>query len=228
MPDGRLADTIAVPDAPRFGDSFSLANASGYDRPFSREQVSTMTGAGLLAVGDNGSYAIDLLRDGKPVVRIEREFTPIAIDGAERTEWQAWARHMEAVARRNGTSKAVGMVPKVATFGDRAVSYPIPRTKPPFSEFRSDSDGRLWVRRYVVAEPRPGPERAKGDPRPRRVWRERPTYDVFESDGRFLGTLVLPWDSFPLDAAGPLVWLVVEGELGEEIVVQYRITPGTR
>ena len=103
----------------------------------------------------------------------------------------------------------------------RARHYVIPRVKPAFSELTSDADGRIWVRRYVAAVSRPGDVRKAGDKRPRRVWREPTTYDVFEPSGRLLGTVTLPEDAAFQDATGNTLWLTVTGELGEDTVERY-------
>ncbi len=217
---GRILDTLAIPVDPNPEPSFSLSSPSGYDRPFTRELVSTMTSRGALLVGDNRTYGFELRRAGAPTVRIERGWTPVALQRDERVEWEAWARMFE---RRAAASPPAA--PGVTVIGapPSTVRYAIPRAKPPFSELRSDAEERIWVRRYVTAVSRPGPERAPGDERPRRVWREPTTYDVFERSGRFLGTVTLPWNTRFEDAAGMHVWLTGTGEQGEDFVGRYRL-----
>ena len=59
-------------------------------------------------------------------------------------------------------------------------------------------------------------------------WRERPVFDVFEPNGRFLGTVELPIRARFMEARGDHVWAVDRDELGVEYVVRYRIeTLGT-
>ena len=210
-PAGKLLDTIPIP-AESSEPSFVLAGPSGFDRPFTRRTVTALSANGELIIGDNRRYSFDVQRRGAPVLRIERPFTPIEIRGDERREWEAWAGTFERNARTNG----------------RSASFPIPDTKPAYSELRTDSDGRIWVRRYVTAQSRPGPERKPGDDRPRRVWKEPPTFDVFEPQGRFLGTVSLPINSAFYDARDRNLWVTVRGESDEEYVVRYRIDPVTR
>ncbi len=222
-PDGVLLDTIRVPSATFSPPSFVLSTPSGYDRPFTRELVSTMSSRGALLIGDNRTYAFEQRRAGAPTIRVERLYEPIPLTGAERTEWESWARHMEQqAANRPAPPKGV------MGGGPSIVKYEIPRNKPPFSALASDSDGRIWVRRYVEAVYRKAPDRAAGDARPKREWREPPTYDVFLTDGKFLGTVVLPWNSRFEDAIGNQVWVTGTGELGEEFVARYRIETGSR
>ena len=222
-PDGVVLDTLKVPTSTFAAPSFVLSTPSGYDRPFPRELVSTMSSRGALLVGDNRTYAFEQRRPGAATIRVERAYQPIALLAEERTEWEAWARMFEQqAANRPAAPKGV------IGGGPRTVKYDIPRDKPPFSELDSDADGRIWVRRYAPAVYRKAPERAAGDKRPKREWREPPTYDVFLSDGKFLGTVVLPWNSRLEEAIGNQVWVTGTGEAGEEFVARYRIETGSR
>ncbi len=222
-PEGQVVDTIDIPQSPGSGQSFVLSTASGYDRPFNRDIVSTMSSRGALLTGDNQSYAFEVRRPGAPTVRIERNFDPIRITGDERKEWEAWASFFEDRAR-NAPPPPKNVI--VAGSGKR--DYSIPREKPPFSELKSDSDGRIWVRRYVAAVYRKGADRAANDKRPRRDWKEQPTYDVFQLDGRLLATIVLPWNTRFEDARGADVYLTGTAETGENFVARYRIETGSR
>lgn len=219
--DGRVLDSIAVPKDPNPTDGLILSTTAGYDRPFTREWVSTMSTGGALLFGDNSRYAFEQRIAGQPTVRIERSHTPTSITSDERVEWEAWARHFTDRARAPLSNDRV-----VQTAPTRVPTYIIPKTKPAFSSLRSDRDGRTWVRKYIAAVSRPGDARKSGDTRPRRVWREPTTYDVFDPNGKFFGTVELPWDARFEDASDMTVWATVTGELGEELVVRYRIVLG--
>jgi hypothetical protein len=162
-----------------------------------------------------------MMRAGAPALRIEREHTPLRLGREERAEWLAWARWFEERAA-NPTSND----PRVILPAPRQVRYEVPEAKPAFSELRTDSQGRFWVKRYVAAQRRVVREQATppGTPaRPTRSWHEPPTYDVFEPQGRFLGTVTLPWDARFYDARDRQIWATVSGEFGETYVVRYRI-----
>ena len=218
-PTGEVRDTIPIPDDSARAQSFVLATASGYDRPFVRELVTTMSSLGYLITGRNDAYAFELHRPGAPVLRIERPGQPvIPLGRGERAEWEAWATSFER-REANPTSSN----PNVILPAPRRVDYTIPETKPFFSELRTDSQGRIWVRRYVAAVSRPGPARPRGDDRPRREWREPPTFDVFQPDGRFLGTVTLPFNSYMYDAIDRHLWVEVRGDSDESYIVRYRI-----
>lgn len=89
-------------------------------------------------------------------------------------------------------------------------------------------DGRIWVERYVEAKERPGPPRAEGDQRPRRVWREPRTFDVFEPDGRILGTVVLPEDTYIFVRRGRHVWGTYRDESDVSYIIRLRLETGKR
>jgi len=220
---GKVLDTIREPRELNPLDSWVFDTPSGHERPFTREIVSTMSRFGALIAGRNDAYAFELTRPGARTVRIERAYTPITLQSGERTEWEAWARYMEDRSAAPLTSNRT-----IQTAPRRRAVYSIPAVKPAFSEFRTDSDGRIWVRRYVTAIPKPDGERKPGDKKPRRVWKEQPTYDVFEKTGRFMGTVVLPWKADFEAAIGTSVYLTVTGELGEEAVARFRIEPQKR
>jgi hypothetical protein len=219
-PAGKILDTIAVPREPNPADSWVFDKPSGYERPFTRELVTTMSSVGALIVGQNDRYAFELRRPGSTAVRIEREYIPVPLKPDEKKEWDAWATYMQDRSASPLLSDRI--VPGAIR---RRRQYNIPAVKPAFSEFRTDSDGRIWVRRYVDAVRKPEAERKPGDPRPRRVWKEQPTYDVFESTGRFMGTVVLPWNADFEDAIGTAVYLTLTGESGEEVIARMRIIP---
>jgi hypothetical protein len=215
-PAGTVLDTIPIPDDPNKAQSFVLSTPSGYDRPFPRETVSTISRMGYLISGRNDAYKFQLHPNRKPGLTIERAYTPIRVAQDERAEWEAWA----AFFQRRATNPP-GRGPAVV--GPRPAAYSIPQTKPPFSELRTDADGRIWVRRYVEAQRRPATPRRAGNESPQHLWREPPTFDVFEPAGRFLGTVTLPWSSFFYDASDRFVWAGLRGDLDEAYVVRYRL-----
>ena len=62
-----------------------------------------------------------------------------------------------------------------------------------FCDLFAGDDGRIWVFRYVAADKRddvaPLPDRPE---HPLLTWREPSTFDVFEPDGTFLWSVVVP------------------------------------
>ena len=216
-PDGVVLDTVLAPVTATPVRSFVLSSSSGYDRPFTREVLNTVTVFGELVSGDNATYDIERrARDGS-VARITRPYQAVPVGAGERAEWEAWAAFFEAQARHRPASE------RAIEIGPAEGDYVIPAQKPAYHTLLSDREGRLWVRRYVVADSVPGAERAAGDPRPQRVWREPSTFDVFERDGAWLGTVTLPPNTRFAEARGRHLWVIGTGDQGEDIVARYRI-----
>jgi hypothetical protein len=214
-PTGAILDTLRIPREPR-PESFVLMTSSGVERPFPTERVTTLSPLGHLISGRNDTYAFDLQISPQRVIRIERPYAPIRLGRDERNEWEAWSRFFE---QRIANPSAGNPNPA------RRASFSIPDMKPAFSELATDSQGRIWVRRYVEAQRRPARDRPAAVQMPQHVWREPPTFDVFESDGRFLGTVTLPWNAVLFEARDNLIWATVRGEFDETYVVRYRMEP---
>lgn len=221
-PDGAVLDTIPIPADPNEGQSFVLATSSGYDRPFTTQLVTRLSPLGYMITGRNDSYSFTLHRPGAPLV-IERPYTPVPVTRPERAEWEAWAAMFSEAAANPPPSS-----PGVINPPPRRLTFDIPDVKPAYSYLRTDSQGRVWVRRYVAAQQRPGPEPEPGARQPRRVWREPPTWDVFQPDGTFLGTITMPWDSFLHDASDNTIWATVPGEFNESYLIRLQIVPSAR
>lgn len=180
--------------------------------------VTAVSPLGYRMWGRNDDYAFFRpLPDGR-LERLVRDWTPVRYARSERAESQ----DMEDV------------------FAERNAESPrrIPRTKPAWSGFQVDSDGRLWVQRYtrgvqVNETPEIATRRRQFD-NPQRHWGEPQTYDVVEPDGRFLGTLQFPGTATAsvvprvqiMLAEGTTVWTVELGEYDEAYIVRYRIIPG--
>ena len=82
-----------------------------------------------------------------------------------------------------------------------------PETLPAFSDLEADAAGRLWVKDYVVGG-------------------EENRWDVFEPDGRWLGTVVLPRGFNPTEIGEDYVLGIVRDDLGVELVRVHRIEKG--
>lgn len=216
-PDGVVRDTVFEPALAERVPSFALWSVTGYDRPFPRERLNTVSVLGDVISGDNSTYAFERrARDGT-VQRVQRVLDPVPVRAGERAEWEAWARFMEEQARnRPANARAINLDPI-------NVRYEIPRYKPAYRALHSDADGRVWVQRYVAADSVPGPERSASDQRPRRTWREPSTFDVFDTSGDWLGTATLPGKTRFADARGRQLWVIGAGENGEDIVARYRV-----
>lgn len=171
----------------------------------------TLSPLGYRIVGRNNDYALDLLIGGGTVRRIEMAWTPIRY---RREEGDEKRRLERGFSERNGLPVRR-----------------IPTTKPPYSAFQVDSQGRIWVHMYaagLVEAETPGEralrEKYKGL---LREWRQPFVCEVIEPDGRFLGRVRFPNRQTSLAVAYDRdVWVVEKGRYDEPYVVHYRIENG--
>lgn len=203
---GKELTRIAIPREKASDEGFVLTTSEGPMWSFKTATLHAMSPLGYLVVGRNDEYAFDLVGiDGKTVRRISRDFDPVPLNSDEKKEWKAWAEYFGR-SRRPDTPN----------------SYSIPDRKPAFKDIFVDGEGRIWVQRYVAAEKSDIPPRKPGDDRPLLTWREPVTFDAFEPEGRFLGTVVIPRDTVIRQWRVPYMWGIQTTDNGEQ-VVRYRI-----
>jgi hypothetical protein len=129
--DGELIDSLIPPDR----------GVEGPLPAFRTETLSAPSPHEYLVVGRNSEYAIHRpLRDGR-VLRIERPYQAVRIEGEERAQWESYLA--EWYARRGQGS------------------HSLPDTKPPWKQLYVDADARIWVLRYSEAQHRATPPSAR-------------------------------------------------------------------
>ena len=204
-PSGGVVDSIDAPPEEAEGPSFTMITGDGPRFPFTVKTLSAISPAGYLIWGRNDQYAFHRsLPDGR-VVRVTRTAPRLEATPEERAEWNAVAAYFE---RRNGSSHP-----------------PVPSEKPYFRALSADIEGRVWVQRYTTPyryEYSADELEERGD-RPTIEWREAQTYDVFEPQGRFLGTVTLPRQTRLSFARGMQIWAVAVGEFDEPYAVRFTI-----
>ncbi len=217
-PDGTIVDTLMVPDvgyeaptleARREGPDGSSVSINSV--PFSPGEHWAWHPDGYFLHGVSEQYRFTLLRDQQPL-RIERVGEPVAVAAGEKSNAEAQT-----------TRSMRGTDPNWRWSGPA-----IPDSKPAYSRLYTGADGRIWVQ-----VPRPGIEEDNPDFDPsetgstRTVWRQPVAFDVFESDGTFLGTVVAPdgFSTFPTPIFdGDLVWGVTRDDFGVQRIVRWRVT----
>ncbi len=218
-PSGVEEDTLKVPrwDYQQPQVTASREGSSSSRRvPFTARREWTFSPLRYFVAGLSTEYRIDLFRTGAPLLRIERDWTPIPVMDEEADERRTRIR--QGMQRQYGSWRWNGP--------------PIPDTKPPYRDIIADFDGRIWVQ---VSQPgRPRMTEAEALEEERRTERrplrfgEPVAYDVFDAEGRFLGHVRTP-DGFSTDpepmARGDTVWAVVEDELEVPSVVRFRMVP---
>ncbi len=216
-PEGAIGDTLWEPEydfddwqveARNEEDSVHIENV-----PFAPSVLWTLCPDGTVVGGVSEEYRFDLFySDGRhTVVEKTWERVPVLADEAR------WYRDRTTADLRT-------TLPGWAWNGPE-----VPRQKPAFADFIPDRSGRLWVRRQG-----PGVHLEEGDDHPRDradfyarpAWRETFTFDVFDLEGRFLGSVPIP-DGFQSSPepfiVDDLVLALVEDDEGVQYVRRYRL-----
>jgi hypothetical protein len=221
--DGSIRDTVRVPQwefEPARVVASQEGNTSVSSVPFTPRTTWTFSPLGYMVGGLSTDYRIDLFRGGAPLLRIERDWDPVPVlpeEAAERV------RRQTAQFQRD--------------FGSWRWNGPsVPDTKPPYRDILVSEDGCVWVltsqrgaATMTEAEAREEEARTRVPP----IRYEEPTaFDVFASDGRFLGPVRVPpsFGTFPEPIVrGDTVWAVTRDELDVATIVRFRIVhPGAR
>ena len=162
----------------------------------------TVTPAGAVIAGSNHVYSFQVT-SAEGVTQIERVTELVSYNDEEHAQLLAAFNH-----RRDGSP------------------IDLPRRKPAYEFITPMPDGRLWVRASVPSLPLDASEvtRSRRDPdRPVVTWRMPSAYDVFESDGSYLGRVHLPDRGMVGHAEGDRVWVVERGKDDVQSAVRYRL-----
>jgi hypothetical protein len=205
---GRIVDTLVPPVLE------GEAQASG-STLFGRVKHWSFSPLGGFVVALSDRYRIEHFRADGSVLRIERAAPPVAIHPEEKAE-------LEAMNDWRYRTQGQFMTTDKPT---------VPDVKGVIRDLAVGDDGRIWVRRYAPAEKGdsvPGVARQGQEPAPTRFWHEPNVHDVFEPDGKFLGSVRMPPRTALSVMRGDQVWGVREGPEGESQVVRFRIVPQRR
>lgn len=224
-PDGMPGDTLEIPDTPWEEPDIVAThetedggtNMSVNSVPFGPNEHAVLSPRGYFIHAITTEYALTLLRTDGPALRIEKEFTPVAVSAGERDEEEAGAiksmRYTDPNWRWNGP--------------------PIPDVKPPFSRFYAGEDGTVWVAVHQPAKRMEDPTFDPTDPDALPdEWREPLLFDVFDEDGSYLGAVRAPdgFSGYPQPIfTRDWVLGVVRDEFDVQTVVKFRVElPGNR
>jgi hypothetical protein len=202
--DGVAVDTLWVPvrESPKHwtitlgrGTKNMVSMMTGV--PLMPETVWTLHPDGGLLVGWTGAYSVVRSGTGRDSVRVfGRAWTPEAASDERR---KAAVEERIKQSAQQFTADAL-----------RAAFHldDVPRTLPAFESLRVDLSGRVWVRRYAVADT------------------SRTLYDVFDSTGAWLGPVSVP---LRIPEYGLQAWTrdglvaIVEDAEGRPTVVRLRL-----
>ncbi|MBX3134012.1 MAG: hypothetical protein KF689_11595 [Gemmatimonadaceae bacterium] len=207
---GRRVDSVQVP-APGMsgGRGFGLGTNDGTYSAIPSDSMYAIGLDGAIVTASPRRYHLKVVR-GDRTLEFTRDDAAVRYADRERAEWQAWREYL---GNRNPQQQLA----------------PIPELKPFLRSLRMDELDRLWVQVHVVAEPRDIPPRSAGDARPLLTWRERNTYDLFDSSsGGYIGRVAFPYATQLVATRGDRAWLIEEGPSGEQRIGVYELRPAAR
>lgn len=245
---GRLAgheqvtDTVLLPTRAWEGCERRLASYSGgfmednrlRHMPFAQWSRSRM---GTLAFGCAASFTMDVVRPTGRVMRVSREWEPPVRTEGEHDYWsEAFRRGASETRSLNQTLVSLGR-------GDQVRPVPpiptLPRERPAFLRLWHADDGRVWAWRGAPGWSRaPTPEERRqlppGRELPPRLWAYwSPTdgFDVFDTDGRWIGHVATPesWDADPYPGIsdpyfkGDTIWAVLKEDFDVRYLVRFEV-----
>jgi hypothetical protein len=179
--------------------------------PFAPTSLVRLSPLGTVVSGTGDRYALLLTRRGRTPLRIEREVAPVRVSEEERADEEA---------------RITARLRTVAS-GWSWSGPPIPSHKPYFRDVRFDADGRLWVERALPSTRVPDAELSEPTPDVplARRWRAGIAYDLYDTDGRFLGSVERPRGAIFLHMRGDTVWGATRDSLDVEYVTRWHIEP---
>jgi hypothetical protein len=215
--EGALADSLLPPDLPWTRVVYVATvqgNTSATSPTHAPRFLWQWHSAGYYVSVSTERYVIEVSRPGR-ALRIERDAPPLPVSDDER------AYDEERITFNLRQTEP----------GWKFSGPPIPAQKPPVAGLFTARDGRIWVRVAVPSVAIPEAERDPSQPNrvpPRRYRDESVTYEVFAADGRFLGRVVLPWQSTLMEADGDRLWFLDRDADGLPAIVRARVEPGLR
>jgi hypothetical protein len=221
-PDGTRGERIVRPSLVEWEPWTLIARADGRMRqqsvPHAPGTVWTVAPDGAMIQAASDTYRIEVRHSDGTTRVIQRVVEAVPVTEAQRS----WHAQMTRLIMRR--------IQPDWTWN----ANPIPASKPYFSRFYTDPEGVLWVRRIVrtetVTDCDTSPQIAIEEQRPPRpCFRDVEGFDVFGTDGRYMGAVELPrvtmHDQPAID--GDNLVMAVEDEAGTIMVKRYRLTlPG--
>ncbi len=208
--DGRRVDSVHVPAPGQSrGRGFVLNTNDGIYSAVPNDSLYVVGRNGAIATASPSRYHLKVVH-GDRTLEFARSGAAVRYADAERAEWLAWHAYI------SGRNPAQTLAP-------------IPELKPFLRGLMLDDLDRLWVQVHVAAEQRPVPARPPGDARPLLTWRERNTYDLYDSHtGAYIGRVAFPYATQLMATQGDRVWLIEEGESGEQRIGVYELRAAPR
>jgi len=212
--DGTVIDTVKQPKF-EGSDPQLIARAGGamasYVIPYGKYPSFALTASGEIMTAPGGRYEIDLPYRGKSV-KITRAYTPVRISTEERNEQRDFIEKSMRRTQPDWTWPSTG----------------VPSVKPPFQSISGALDGRVWVALNVESErftPEPPASGQPGALPPLTFRASARKWDVFEPDGRYVGTVTAANNVTPRAMRGDFVWGVALDNDDLPTLVKLRVVP---
>jgi 6-bladed beta-propeller protein len=214
-PGGEFGDSLLPPDMPIPREVY-LAETKGGRSSTGSQYAPNYFWAwhpdGFFVVAHGGNYEIVLSRPAANPLAIRRDLAGVPISEAERSEEEA---RITASMRMTEPSWSWR-------------GPPIPSTNAPLQGIFLARDGRIWAQVVVPSERIPEAELVvpRDTRMPVRHFRVPLVYEVFASDGRFLGRVRFPRRSRLMEADGDIVWTLERDDNDLPAIVRRRVVPG--
>jgi hypothetical protein len=203
--DGAVRDTLA---AMPVGEAMVIRDGQPHMRMFGAEPFWTTLTDGRAATARNDEYRIEIrTADGGLDHVVSKPFERRPFTQADRRELRAL---IQQSLQDQPPSPATDRMLQSMSYADH---YPV------FAALFGGPHGTLWVRHAKDATSLELEDMAGLNVRAFGA----PDYDVFDRDGRFLGTITLPDRFEPMRAHGDHVYGVQRDELGVQYVVRLRV-----
>ena len=205
--DGTILDTLLTP---RRGDSFTITSDRPQFRIFAAEPTWTILSSDRLAFAVNDTYRIEVFgRDGTLERIVTRPYEPTPVTEADQ---RAIIGLLRAQFELTGVPPAqVDLVLEGVSFAE---AYPA------FTQMRAGPDGTLWIQRVRFLSDLSEEELESFNPT---LDQGSPEWDVFDSEGRYLGVVELPERFTPFTVRGDRWYGVYRDEFDVQYVQVLRI-----
>ncbi len=215
-PDGQVLDTVPLPSGARATlVARRGGNTAELPLPFAANALWAWHPSGGFARADGDRYAITW-PSARGLIRVERQVRPVTVSDAEAAQERAYV------------TKGLQWLDPAWTW----TGPDIPPTKPLLSRLFTGSDGSVWALREGEAVDGEDPEYQPNDASSvERRLRSALSFDAFQADGRFLGSVAAPVGlqlrPQPVFDSTGVVGLEIDGE-GVPRLVRYRVVKSQR
>ncbi len=213
---GAFGDSLAPPDLPVERLHYLAVSKDGRGRssspvPYAPNYHWAWHRKGYFIVA-HGRYEVVSARPTAKPLTIRRDLPPVTVSDEERGDQRARITY-NMQQTQPGWSMSGGPA--------------LPDTKAPLVGLSTLRDGRIWVRVAAPSERIPEAELTPPrDPKqPVFHFRSPAVYEVFSSEGRFLGRVEFPRRTNLVEAEGNTVWALGRNEDDLPALIRYRIEP---